>query len=244
MKIILVEDDPLMMEQLSNDIREIFGEDVKAIYEATNTEEAMEIFSAHEPQIALLDIHLGTGKEEAGILLAEQIKGQIPFVFVSGLPDHIGFEKARHALPVAFLRKPYTQRALEDAIRLAEAHTQLNKEDFPLTIGEKENLLWVTSGRGEYSQVNLGELTFLQVEDHYIKAFSKYEERPVMFKYNLKDFHQLYLQRLPEFFYLDRSRVINLRFVKKIEGNHVYIGDNRFSIPRSNKQFLFARLGI
>jgi len=115
-KILIVEDDPLIAE----DIRELLSE-MKYIVVgvAYNKESALEILKNDTPHIALLDINLRNNTD--GILIAEVINElyKIPFVYLTSYATKIILDKVKHTYPMGYIVKPFNERDIFTAIEIA-----------------------------------------------------------------------------------------------------------------------------
>ena len=86
-----------------------------------SAEEFLARGAAKHADCLLLDIDLGG---MSGIELRRQLKGlgsTLPIIFMTGLDDEAIERRALETGSVAFLRKPFSQRALVDAIGKAVA---------------------------------------------------------------------------------------------------------------------------
>ena len=251
MKLLLVEDDPMIADQICEDIMSFFPERLTILGPYNNFDSAVAGLVKEKPALAILDIHLKR-EREAGIRLAETINQvfPIPFIFLTGLPDKKGFDKAKHTLPVAFLKKPYEKDGLKRALDLTIMHVEQYKaaEKSSSTAVIKplaEDGIWVTTARNEQELLKLNEIAFFEVKDHYIDAHKAGTRSKVMFKSSLKDFYWNNLSIFGNYFYLDRAHLINLKYLTKIKDNHVYLSEeDRFSIPKNRRAELYERLGI
>lgn len=251
MKLLLVEDDLLIAEQICEDVLSFYPERFTILGPYNNFDSAVAGLVKEKPSLALLDIHLKR-EREAGIRLAETINQvfPIPFIFLTGLPDKKGFDKAKHTLPIAFLKKPYDKDGLKRALDLTIMHVEQNKlaekASAPAVIKPlEEDSIWVTTARNEQKLLKLNEITLFEVKDHYINAYKAETPSSVMFKSSLKDFYWNNLSIFENFFYLDRSHLINLKHITKIKDNHIYLSeDKKFSIPKNRRIELYERLGI
>jgi CheY-like chemotaxis protein len=95
LKILIVEDEPVIAENISiylnnNDF------EVSAI--AYDAEEALEQLQHNTPDAVILDINLASGQD--GIDIARQINEQyhIPFLFLTSYSDKTTLERAKHPL--------------------------------------------------------------------------------------------------------------------------------------------------
>ncbi len=244
MNILIVEDNLIVAEQLKEDIISIYGEYFDNVYISTDYAKAIYHLENFDVSLAFLDIKIG-GEGKSGIDVAEKIKNQIPFIFVSGLPDVVGINKARDTLPIAYLRKPYQLSGLKDAIMLAEAHIKAKSQQMEtVVIGTRQNTLWVNSARNVKEKIDFSKLVTLTVSDHYLYAKLFNQEKPIMFLSSLAGFYAKYLQNDDNFFQLKNNTIINLHFMNKIKENKVYLDtvNEGLVIPRNKKDELLNKL--
>lgn len=101
---ILVVDDESLIAMALNDQLEYLGHEVVAT--ASSGEEAVDLAKAHEPDLVLMDVHLGGGID--GLDAAEQINAlrATPVIILTGFPDKVLIERGRASGVVAHLLKP------------------------------------------------------------------------------------------------------------------------------------------
>ncbi len=251
MKLLLVEDDTLIADQITEDIIEIYPDQLSVVGPYTSFDSAVAGLVKDKPSLAILDITLKRDRD-AGIRLAEAINQifPIPFIYLTGLPDKRGFDKAKHTLPVAFLKKPYEKDGLKRALdltimHLEESKTQAMTNATAVIKPLQEHSIWVTTARNKQELLRLPEILYFQVQDHYIKAFRASGQSVVMFKSSLKELYWHNLAIFDGYFYLDRSHLINLKYVNSIKNNQVYLTDELyFSIPKNSRAKLYEQLGL
>ncbi len=130
MKILIVEDEPIIAE----DIAEILQKNEFLVTNiAYNKEDALLELASNLPDMALLDINLNNNKMD-GIEIAENIqsKYQIPFIYITSYSDKNTLEKAKRTEPSGYIVKPFNEASLCSSIEIAYYnHTQKNKHHFP-----------------------------------------------------------------------------------------------------------------
>ena len=117
--ILVVEDDPVVRADLMAALDEL-GYIVAG--GAGNLPQARAALDTLNPDLVLLDIHLGAGKE--GIELAHHINQNalIPFIFLTAFSDDATLAELRETLPAGFVLKPFDEARLKAAIEIAR-HT-------------------------------------------------------------------------------------------------------------------------
>lgn len=198
-KILVVEDEPLVASDISNQLRDV-GFDVVGI--AGNGQIALQMLSANLPDAALLDISLGG--EPDGIEVAHEINKLygIPFVFLTSHADRGTIERVKETRPAGYLLKPFDENDLLTSLEIAvfnhmnskrASERNLTIESInshipnPLTEREFEILLYLREGR---TNKEIGEKVFLSVntvKSHLLNIYEKldvHNRTEVLFKLN------------------------------------------------------------
>lgn len=107
--VLIIEDNYLIALDLEAMVRELGVEHVRS---ANSVHAALELIEAQRPQLALIDVNLGTDKsfEVAGYLRGMQV----PIVFTTGYGDAQAFPQ--HFADAKIITKPYTLEAVREAI--------------------------------------------------------------------------------------------------------------------------------
>jgi PAS domain S-box-containing protein len=124
-KIMIVDDDVIIAEELK-EILTIDGYDVvKALYSA---EEALECASTLRPDLILMDIGFSGGMD--GITAARKIKEalDIPVMFFTGHSGIEIVERAKDLEPVGYVVKPFHEAQVTSNVRLAFSQIKTKKE--------------------------------------------------------------------------------------------------------------------
>lgn len=131
-RLLLVDDDPMLLTLLSTMLRHAGYETVQA----TSAEEALPIARQEDPDLALLDINLPgmSGLDLAARLTAETA---VPFMFLSVLDDGDAVKKAAAYGAVGYLVKPIeaaqVSPAVEAALARADEIKRLRRSEVNLT---------------------------------------------------------------------------------------------------------------
>ncbi|GAA0878127.1 hypothetical protein GCM10009119_10950 [Algoriphagus jejuensis] len=229
-KLLLVEDDPFFADLLLADLRDLFPHrELQLIGPAETYQEAISLIQSENPDIALLDINLGSKHDSSGIRIAEFLNRThpIPIIFISGMPQ--GFDQAKYTLPVAYLRKPYRKQDLADQLELLwvrrsmESRLKAEPETKPKPPGR--NTLFVTVNRGELAPLHLDRLLLLEADGKVIKAHCQDSPYPIVFTSpGLKNFFEEHLALFKgQFFQVSRKHVISISQIHRIKDNHVIL---------------------
>ncbi|EON76337.1 response regulator [Lunatimonas lonarensis] len=261
MKILIVEDDLITGEDLSEAIRERFKfTSLEIIGPVDNYMHAVELINEHSPDIAILDVALDDDMD-AGIRLSQYLNQShpIPTIFLSGLPKKLGFDLAKHSLPLDFIPKPVEMERLMEKIELASIYNfQRNKvENMPNLKNSIQNKsIFITTNHGEITAIPIKNLVLLEADDKLMRAYTADQAAPIHFTSpGLRNFYHSHLYLLKDFYHLGRKYVFSLDHVIQIKDNHVILPRKvsnanedpyfRLPIPKNGdaKRLLFARLG-
>jgi len=115
-KILIVEDEPLIAEDIKECLENMDYEVVSVSY---NMEDALKVLENNPPDFALLDINLGNNTD--GIIIAEIIneKYQIPFIYLTSYSAKSILEQVKHTLPMGYVVKPFDEGDLYSSIEIA-----------------------------------------------------------------------------------------------------------------------------
>jgi two-component system, response regulator PdtaR len=121
-RILVVEDNFLVANQVETALSDA-GFDVSGI--AESAEEAMELARTQKPALVVMDVRLAG--ERDGIHAAVEIfsKLGIRCIFATAHSDQHSLERAKPAMPLGWLQKPYSMASLLRAVR--EALTELDR---------------------------------------------------------------------------------------------------------------------
>lgn len=184
-RVLIVEDDPLIAEDISESLKEI-GYTIAGI--AYDSAEAMAMIRTSNMDIAILDINLESEKD--GIEIGEylQQKVQIPFIYLTSYSDKTTLERAKKTRPMAYIVKPFDERDLYTALEIALFNFEsaddgdvlsledLNKKMLAnFTPKEYEVILQIMEG---YANKQLAEANFVSlntIKTHLKNIYDKLE---------------------------------------------------------------------
>jgi len=124
--VMIVEDETLVGMGMARQLADI---GYAVVGQAVSSSEAMSMFDAHRPDIALIDIRLG---EDDGIEVAKQLtaKRRVPMIIVSAHSDAATVARAAEAEVYGYLIKPPTNQSmaaqLEVAVRRFDDYEKLS----------------------------------------------------------------------------------------------------------------------
>jgi two-component system response regulator LytT len=201
---------------------------------ATAYADAIDMVQEQQPDLVLLDVKLG-GKKD-GIDLAAEIKNRfaIPVMFLTANADAKTVDRAKEIHPIAYIVKPFSSANLFSAIEIG--WTNFTKSVNTLPAKQKHVILKVDS---YYEKIMLDEISFMKSDHIYIDIFMNDATKLIVRSTNKE-----MLQLLPadQFLKVNRSCIVNISQIKKIDKKTLFIADQEISITKEIRQELLSRM--
>lgn len=192
---------------------------------------ALKMMQEEKPDLLLIDINLGGGKD--GIDLAEYIreKYSIPLIFLTANSDTATIERAKKVNPNAYLVKPFTKNDLYAAIEIAVNNFCHNSAQSLEAIMVKEGY--------DYIKVFLYEIIYIQSDQNYAVLELK-NGKKLMVRSTISEM----LEQLPveKFKKINRGTIINIQHMSVIKTDKVCLGEKEFSINKLIREELLKHL--
>jgi DNA-binding LytR/AlgR family response regulator len=192
----------------------------EVVGDATNYTDAITLVESTNPDLVLVDVRL-TGQKD-GIELAKHIRDnyESAVVFLTANGDKTTLQRAKEALPLAFILKPFSKEDLHTAIEIAMANYISNQER------NDQDTVVFKSGKQLFKCV-IQEIMYIQSHGNYSQV-SLVTGKKLLLRSPLKDiFSQLPADK---FAYLSRFVIANVQFIHNISLDKVSIGDQSFDV--------------
>jgi DNA-binding LytR/AlgR family response regulator len=243
-KILIVEDELIIAEDLANSLRKM---NYEVIGIAMDFEEAIEIITSNTPDLMLLDINLGSEKD--GIQLAEELnkKYQIAIIFTTSYADSATLERAKKVNPINYLVKPFQQEQLFTAIEIAmynlankpeRAATEIEEDSINEGLIIKDALFLKEKFR--YTKLPIADILWIKAEGNYLEIHLA--ERKELIRASLSAFLEKINRK--NFFRTHKSYAVNLDYLTKFEPTSVTILNTEIPISKNYSDELLKRLEI
>ena len=221
-KILIVEDEPLIADDIEAILTKAGYEVVAIVDEAID---ALDAVQKHQPDMALLDINIEGNSD--GIDLAGKL--DIPFVFLTSYYDQKTLDRAKKTNPSGYIVKPFNESDLIVNVEMALAKKQqANKQTLP---PEK---LFVKNG-SEIISVMSDEIIYVEAFDNYANLFT--EQSKYIISHTLKSIEEK-LSPLG-FLRVHRSFLINFAHVDSVSEGYVFLKGHKVLLGKSyRKDFL------
>jgi DNA-binding LytR/AlgR family response regulator len=230
-KIGIVEDEVIIAETISLALEKL---GYIVVGKVGTYADAIEMVQEQQPDLLLLDINLGSKKD--GIDLANEIKDRfaIPIIFLTANADANTVNRAKDIHPIAYIVKPFSSTDLFSAIEIG--WTNFNKSINTVAAKRKHVVLKIGTN---YEKVQLDDITYMKNDHIYIDIFLVDGNMLIVRATN-----QEMLQLLPadQFLKVNRSCIVNINQIKKIDTKSLFIADQEISITKEIREELLNRM--
>ena len=238
LKILVVEDDPMIAESVQ-DILGVLKHEIVGV--ADDAEKAIAICNETLPDLALLDIQIGGDID--GVDLADLLNQnfQIPFIFTTAFADNDTIARAKSKGPYGYLVKPYGIKDMNAAIEVAmsafERFKKASESPAMSRVIQDSIFLKVDS---KLIKVKIEDILYIEAKGDY--ALFKTKEKGHIVHTTMKRVED----RLNDYNFakVHRSFVINLAKIIDIEESNLLIDNKVIPISRANKEALIKRLNL
>ncbi|HWR33190.1 MAG TPA: response regulator [Chitinophagaceae bacterium] len=238
LRIMIVEDEPIISEEIAatvEDLGYVVASKVLHAKDATN------VFHSCNPDLVLMDINLGPGKD--GIQLATDFKAEknIPLIFLTSYSDKSIIDRAKTVNPDGYIVKPFDEKDLQVAIEIA--FHRFEQQQLKTTVAEKTDSFLINKHlfvRHKNKLIKLcpEDVLYAEAQSNYTVIVTDKE------KYTVSTTLGIIEERLVPFGFLriHRSYIINLSKIETIEDDNVSIGKQAIPLSRNNKQELLNKI--
>ncbi|MBL1280792.1 MAG: response regulator [Fluviicola sp.] len=226
LKILIVEDEVLIAEDMSADLEDL-GYIVVDI--AISDTECLIAFEKFNPEIILMDINIKGNLD--GIELTKKIKENhsVAIIYITSNTDTLTMNRAIESKPQAFLSKPYNKKELGVAIELAF----VNHNDNSLQSSASSKLnssIFVKNGE-YYTKIELDSIFYIEAAGSYCTVFA--ENGEFILSNNLSHFENKVARS--SFIRIHRSYVVNIEKVTGFDSNSILINQKELPISKSHR---------
>ena len=235
--ILIIEDNLLAAEDLRMQLEET-GYQIAGI--AVNKAEVLEVLSISAPDLLIVDIELENG--ESGIEIVKELNQEktYPVVFLTGVTNQSTVKSALNTNPATYLVKPYNLDELVINIDLAmrrQRDRDVEKKEQPHQI--LKGAIFIPD-RQTHVRVNNEDIYVVEADGSYIRIYTK--EQTYHLSSNLKNFMSQFED--PDFIRVSRKHLVNTRYIKKINGNTLYVGPMDIQISKEQRQGILKQFNI
>ena len=232
---ILIDDMPIALEMLQNDIRENYKE-IEIVGTAKSVVEAAKLLQKVKPDLLFLDIMLGDGTGFDVLEIFPNLKSKIIFVTAS---DAFAIKAFKFAA-IDYILKPYSNEDLSIAIKKAKKHIQPDKAQLNI-LQETLKASHTTPTKislhtsEKIIVVNIQDIIRCKSDNNYTTFYFKDSTKLLVSK-TLKYYSDLLKE--VGFLRTHQSHLINIKYIKefiKADGGYLLLTNNT-SIPVSARK--------
>lgn len=219
--IVVVEDEPLIADDIIDTLERHGHEVVGSFFNAKNT---LEFLNQSKVDLAILDINIEGDMD--GIELSKYV--QIPFIFLTSYYDQNTLDRAKVTNPSGYVVKPFNERDL-----IANVEIALSRERKEVLIKGPEKL-FLKNGQ-EIVSVMSSDIVYVEAFDNYANVYT--ENDKFIISHTLKSVEE---KLLPfGFMRIHRSYLINFAHIDSLSEGYVFLKGNKIQIGQSyRKEFL------
>lgn len=224
MKILIVEDEPLVAEDLKETL-ELLDYDVVGV--AESYEEAAPVLAENTVDLAMLDVNIEGDMD--GIDLAQHIRGKYDckIVFLTSFSDRKTIERIQVVQPDGYLVKPYKKEDIKATLGVLDSHQSSNTKTSkhqPILIKDKL----------DHVKIDPAEILYLKAENNYCKVVTS--ARNYLLSITLK----AVLEKLPDDLVkrCHRTYAVNIDSIGRVGGNYIVVNDESIPINDAFKHFI------
>lgn len=234
--ILIVEDEPLIAEDISDTLQEA-GYGIAGI--AHNADAAIKILKTAAPSLALLDINIDGHID--GLMLAKIINSdfKVPFIFLTSFTDEKTLNEVKQLKPFGFIVKPFDDKELITNIELAI--NKFKEESKELASVESNlNDSFFLKQDGSLIKVSTSEILYAEAFDNY--CFIHTKKKKYLLPHTLKSISQKLEGNL--FLRIHRSFLVNLNSIDIINEDHLLINEKCIPVAKNSKAELLNRISL
>ena len=240
MRILIVEDDPIIGADLEDRLQELGYETLGPV--STGAEAVAFFDQSPTPDLVLMDIQLEGQLDGIETVRLIQQKHASTFIFLTSNSDDVTFARAKSVKPNAFLSKPFRGRDLKHAIELALGQTSQSTtgqgNESPENAYLFQDRLFVKVNE-RMIRLFIQDILWVEADDYYCKIVTK--EREYLISQTLKKFSES-ISSVQNLMRIHRSYIVNIAQIEEIGDLYVLLYQKKIPVSKTAKEELLARL--
>jgi DNA-binding LytR/AlgR family response regulator len=236
MKILLLEDEAIVIKDLEMSLREMGYPSIMAFNKG---DDFIQYTQTIVPDLCIVDIHLkgSISGIEAVKLLKSRHSCPIPVIYLTAQGDKATLNEALETMPSAYLLKPFNAFELHAAIELAilNHETAANTSDKEVDV-EKNKVFF--RHQNKFESIEIGKVWFLEAEGNYTKLHC--ERGHFLLVCQLGKFANIMYKHF--MYRCHRSFIINMHKVESFDERHIYIEGSKIPLAKNRKKEFLERL--
>lgn len=224
-KVLIVEDEMLVAEDIATDLRDFGFEVVETLISG---DECLLRLDELNPDVVIMDLLIKGSID--GIETARRMNENrtIPVIYLTASSDKKTVERVLQTYPAPFISKPYNRNDLMVAIEVAFA--AFNRKTGHKNKVPDTHTVFIKSGH-QYRKINLDSILYIEASGSYTKVHTANDTYLV--SYNLSHVENIVGQQ--KFKRIHRSYIINTDHITAIETGSVIL--NNLALPVSKAYY-------
>jgi DNA-binding LytR/AlgR family response regulator len=224
LSVLIVDDEPIARDILETYIVKVPG--LQLSHVCKNALEAFHVLSTNTIDLVFLDINM---PEITGIDFLKTLKDPPHVIFVTAYSEYAADSYELDA--VDYLLKPVSFDRFMKAVNKVMHLKQNRGAGVNDTITTPGNNIFVKSD-GKLVKIDITKLQFVEGLKDYIMLWT--ETGKIIVHSTMKDFED-FLAPYPDFIRVHKSYIVNMNYVKEVDGNVIRIKDQMISIGSTYK---------
>jgi two-component system, LytTR family, response regulator LytT len=232
MKILIAEDEAIIAESLYMVLSDL---GYSPLEPCQNSEDAIKEIEKSNPELALVDIHIG--EQFSGFKVAKKLQqNNIPFVFVTALYDKETVQKASEYNPAAYLVKPFNKENLFTTIELANSNKITKVKNNTASFKN----IFIKDGNTEVNIISQ-EIAHVESAGGYINIVLVTGKKHLI-KSTLQEF--LTHHKIETIIQVHKSYLVNTTHIKAIKYDELLVHETTIPIGRAYKNNIKENLNL
>lgn len=239
-KILIIENELLVARDLELILTK-YGHRTLGIAQDYN--ETNRLLKRTQPDLLLIDIHLGSGKSGIEIAKVVKEKHRLPFVFITSFSDTNTIENAKKLGPIGYLVQPFNKKNVVMTIEIGMTNwlSRIPRPKPRLYDRIVQQDFFFIKDRGMMKKISFDDIYSLEADDNYTFIHTRGKARYIVY-ISLKEL----LKKLPnQFVRVHKSHIANIDYIEGLKTNKIFLPENK-SLPvgRTFKLSLIERLNF
>lgn len=238
-RLVIVEDDAVIAADLGTLLTDLGHRVVATCPDAAG---ALQAVAVHRPDLVLLDINLGQGRD--GVHIAERLNAeeQVPFVFITGHTDQRTLDRVKATRPAGFIIKPFDEDDLRAQIGIALARQSAQADAGERNAEHRQQgsrgaeALFVRD-KGRLVKVPVHDIRYVEADNNYVVVHTA--DRRYVMACSLSSMEE----RLASSFFvrIHRRYLVDVRRITGLREREAHLGELVLPVGKTHKEELRLR---
>ena len=236
-EILIVEDEPLIAEDISETLQDA-GYGVSGI--AHNANDAIKVLRSSSPSLVMLDIKIDGPID--GLMLARIIKDDfnLPFIFLTSYTDKNTLDKVKDLNPYGFIVKPFDERELTSNVEIAIHRFKQESKNLVSVEEQEDKDSFFLKSQKAFHKISLNDIMYAQAVDNYTMIYT--DKNKFLVPQTLKTMEDKLDSN--RFIRTHRSYIVNFSYIDIITSNFANLKGIMIPIAKTHKAELMNKISL